>query len=211
MADNKIELIEMEKLILSSYEAVVSGIVDYLGSGFEAFLYSVEDIEKPIYSSVNMRGRTDSIKLPADKLSPEIKDKNFVATAEDGENYKCSLMPIKAQDKLIAYLLITFRLDTPVYKMFPRLPYDFESKQQVLSETFADSIGDILDKTVKEVKDMVLADNNISNGRKKRMIIKELHSRGIFNIKDSVSRVTVLLNVSRNTVYMYLREIEAEE
>ena len=50
---------------------------------------------------------------------------------------------------------------------------------------------------------------NVSN--KNKIIIYKLDDYGIFNIKDSIPKVADLLEISKNTVYMHLRNKPASE
>ena len=50
-----------------------------------------------------------------------------------------------------------------------------------------------------------MEDISITASNKNKMIVYLLDDYGIFNIKDAVIKVASLLNISKNTVYMHLR------
>lgn len=72
-------------------------------------------------------------------------------------------------------------------------------------ETFADKVEETIEKAVRQVKKAVYEDAQISLHNKNKEIISQLSRRGIFNLKDAVSQVADLLGLSKNTVYLHLR------
>ena len=46
-----------------------------------------------------------------------------------------------------------------------------------------------------------------SHSNKNKEIIRKLYDKGIFQIKDSVPKIADELNISKNTVYLHLRNL----
>ncbi len=44
---------------------------------------------------------------------------------------------------------------------------------------------------------------------KNRQIVLNLYEKGIFDIKDAINRVADRLNISKHTVYLYIRQFKA--
>jgi len=57
----------------------------------------------------------------------------------------------------------------------------------------------------------VLNDFSVSPQNKNKEIIIQLYQRGIFNIKDAVLKVASLLGISKNTVYLHIRNLKEQE
>ncbi|MFA0120918.1 helix-turn-helix domain-containing protein, partial [Vibrio sp. 10N.261.48.A2] len=55
------------------------------------------------------------------------------------------------------------------------------------------------------------ADKSVSNNTKNRQIVMELYDKGIFDIKDAINRVAERLNISKHTVYLYIRQRKTED
>ncbi|QOR01452.1 helix-turn-helix transcriptional regulator [Campylobacter sp. 2014D-0216] len=72
-------------------------------------------------------------------------------------------------------------------------------------ETLSHSIEDILAENI----DLKYLNSGYSlSTEQKDEIIKKLHSKGIFNIKGSISIVAKLLNISEPSVYRYLQKLK---
>ena len=56
-----------------------------------------------------------------------------------------------------------------------------------------------------KIRDEVFSDKNIPLNNKNKEIIFRLSNCGIFNLKDSVVLVAEQLGISKNTVYLHLR------
>ena len=46
----------------------------------------------------------------------------------------------------------------------------------------------------------------MANNAKNRFIVTQLFEKGIFDIKDSINLVADKLNISKHTVYLYIRQ-----
>ena len=60
---------------------------------------------------------------------------------------------------------------------------------------------------LEEVKKIVYNDLSISASNKNKEIVSLLYQRGIFNLKDSVITISEQLGISKNTVYMHIRNL----
>jgi transposase len=48
-----------------------------------------------------------------------------------------------------------------------------------------------------------------SNNAKNRQIVLNLYEKGIFDIKDAINQVADRLNISKHTVYLYIRQFKS--
>ena len=90
------------------------------------------------------------------------------------------------------------------------------TKLNLLAEVSAVDRADFLEEndlagmTVQQVKEQVYADDAIAPSLKNRAIVSELYEKGIFSLKDSVVRIAQLLGISKNTVYLHLRNLSTQ-
>ena len=70
---------------------------------------------------------------------------------------------------------------------------------------------ELVDKTVERTIEEINADKSVSNNTKNRQIVMELYAKGIFDIKDAINRVADRLNISKHTVYLYIRQRKTED
>ena len=79
-----------------------------------------------------------------------------------------------------------------------------------VTETFASNVDEMILSTLEYVKNEVYEDSSISYSNKNKAIISQLYDRGIFQIKDSVPKIADELNISKNTVYLHLRNLSPQ-
>lgn len=74
---------------------------------------------------------------------------------------------------------------------------------------FASSVEDLVTQTLEFTIEEVNADRNVSNNAKNRQIVLNLYEKGIFDIKDAINQVADRLNISKHTVYLYIRQFKS--
>ena len=74
-----------------------------------------------------------------------------------------------------------------------------------VTETFASNVDDMILSTLEHARRQVYQDMSILSSNKNKAIINLLYDKGIFQIKDAVPNVADLLGISKNTVYLHLR------
>ncbi|MBR0418222.1 MAG: helix-turn-helix domain-containing protein [Erysipelotrichaceae bacterium] len=70
---------------------------------------------------------------------------------------------------------------------------------------FPQNPEELICQTLEEERTAVLADNTILPSNKNKIIIERLYEKGIFQLKDSVFKVEELMGISKNTIYMHIR------
>lgn len=73
---------------------------------------------------------------------------------------------------------------------------------------FASSVDELVAQTLEYTIEEVNADRTVSNNAKNRQIVFTLHEKGIFDIKDAINQVADRLNISKHTVYLYIRQFK---
>ena len=72
-------------------------------------------------------------------------------------------------------------------------------------ENFAADAKELIVSALEPVRARVMADDSILPSNKNKAIVEELDQKGMFRLKDSVVFVAEQLGISRNTIYMHLR------
>lgn len=75
------------------------------------------------------------------------------------------------------------------------------------NETFVDNPNDGIKEAYERVHSIIEANDSISISQKNKEMIMLLKQYGVFKIKNAVSIVADLMEISKNTVYMHLRNI----
>lgn len=216
MSHYHIVLTEKEKLILSSYKVLVDGLADYLGNGYEIILHSLEDMEKSVIKIVNghYTGRTEGSPITNFALSmlETLKKNNdkkalsYFNRDKNGVMMKSTTIPITGEgDRIIGLLCINFYTNLPLSEVLAKfMPNDSNLH---IAESFSDNIDDVIISALEEARTKVLSNPNISTSNRNKEIISLLYEKGIFNLKDSVVKVASFMGISKNTVYLHLRNI----
>ncbi len=215
---NKQELIlsDIDRLILNSYKTVLEGLADYLGQGYELVLHSLENLENSVICIINGHhtGRQEGAPITDLALSmlKEIsKGQNdyttYFSKNKKGEPLKSSTIALRGENgRIIGLLCMNFYMNTTMFDFLSSLtPNASETFHYTIKENFAENSDEIIKDTLEKVKQQVYADQSITTANKNKTIVCTLDNYGIFNIKDSVIKIADLLNISKNTVYMHLR------
>lgn len=208
-----------DRAIMESYKTTLDGLAEYLGSGYELVLHSLEDLEHSAVKVINgyHTGRREGAPITELALSMlERMRRNqgqadsicYTGTNKDGHPLRSTTIAIRGSGRrIIGLLCINFYLDTP----FSEFVNAFYTAPQSKAETYVQDTGEMIraavENAIRTVESQGLADSPARN----REIVAQLYAAGIFNIKDAVNRVASALGISRNTVYLHLRNLRGEE
>lgn len=218
-------LTAVDKAILESYETTVLNLGEYLGDGYEIILHSLENLHHSVIQNVNghYSGRANGAPitdLALSMLSKIEQDQNhgnicYLNRSKSGVPLRSSTIPIFGEHKrIIGLLCINFYTDIPFSSVLKKFSFDSSLMPPVspeIRENFAENTDELIETALVEIKSTVMNDLTISSQNKNKEIILELYHRGIFNIKDSVIKVASLLGISKNTVYMHIRNLKSRE
>ncbi|MCI9431028.1 MAG: hypothetical protein HFF70_01180 [Oscillospiraceae bacterium] len=209
-----VELTPMDRDIINSYRQMLAGLSDYLGSGYEIVLHSLEDLNHSVISIYHGEHTGRKEGAPITDLALEMLEKlrktkgssyvSYFSQNRQGEPIKSSTIAVHGENnRIIGLLCINFYLNIPLSQFMQENYYVHNEADEI--ETFADKVEETIEKAVRQVKKAVYEDAQISLHNKNKEIISQLSRRGIFNLKDAVSQVADLLGLSKNTVYLHLR------
>lgn len=208
--------------ILESYKHMLSGLGEYLGIGYEVILHSLENLDHSVIKIVNghYSGRKEGAPITDFALSmlkkiQENKDYSpiiYLNKDKKSTVLKSTTIPIVGEKKkIIGLVCINFYTDVPLYNLLSSFMTidNYTNPEPIYQETFSENIDDVIVSALTVAKEEVYNDYNITSQNKNKEIIVLLYEKGIFNIKDAVIKVAELLNISKNTVYMHLRNIKS--
>lgn len=204
--------------ILKSYEAVVDGLAMLIGSHCEIVLHSLEDLKCSAVRIANGEHTGRKVGSPITDLALRMlhdmhgADSNvsraYFTRAKSGVLMKSVTIAIRnRQQRVIGLLCINMNLDVP----FSQIMSTFmppEMQQVDSNVNFASSVDDLVMQTLEFTIEEVSADRNVSNNAKNRQIVLNLYEKGIFDIKDAINQVADRLNISKHTVYLYIRQFK---
>lgn len=212
-----IALSDIDRAILESYKDLCDGLADYLGDGYEFVLHSLENLDQSVIKIINgsYTGRKEG--SPITDLALQMLEKvnehpygghiSYCTKNKKGDPLHSCTISIKGEhQRIIGLLCINFYLNTPLYKFLGNL-LDHEKTDQHPSkpENFVDNTTELIRDAVCQIRDEVMADLNITHQSKNKEIIARLSDRGIFKLKNSVLQCSEILGITKNTVYMHLR------
>lgn len=220
-----LKLTAADRAILQSYAAMVPNLGEYLGEGYEIILHSLENLQHSVIQNVNghYSGRANGAPitdLALSMLSKIEQDKShanicYMNRSKSGVPLRSSTIPIFGENnRIIGLLCINFYTDLPFSSVLKKFSFESSTIQPVspeIRENFAENADELIETSLAEIKNTIMNDLSVSSQNKNKEIIIELYSRGIFNIKDSVIKVAALLGISKNTVYMHIRNLKSKE
>ncbi len=215
-----INLTARERAILDSYAHMIEGLAAYLGSGYEIALHSLESFEHSVIKIINgyHTGRSEGAPITDLALSMLSQLEQQTGTPHAivyhtrnrrGDPLRSTTIPIlSGGDRIIGLLCINFYLNTPLCDVL-NIVWPDEQKNEALlqQETFAEDAEDLITAQLHEIATVVRLDPEISATLKNKEIVRRLNARGVFGLKGSVDLVAAQLGISRNTVYLHLRNI----
>ncbi len=209
-----VELTKTDLCILDSYTCLAKGLSEYLGTGYEIVVQSLGNPDEGVICIMNGHYTGRKIGAPITDFALEMFERikshdgtpyaTYFTENKNGEPIRSTTIAIHGENhRGIGFICINFFLNLPL-ATFIRENY-FSEHLRVFSETFAENSREIIEKQVVKIRDEVFSDKNISLNNKNKEIIFRLSNCGIFNLKDSVVLVAEQLGISKNTVYLHLR------
>ena len=204
-------------MILESYKILVDGLSAYLGEGYEIILHSLEDLDHSVIKIINGHYTERCEGAPITDLAlTMLEDLNRRSSLEvkayfnhkSGKTLKSVTIPVVGeQRRIIGLLCINFHMEISVFNFLTQfLPN--EASNISSSETFNKNADGLLISALEDAKAQIYGDKSVNASNKNKEIIRLLYQRGIFNIKDAVASVAEDLGISKNTVYLHLRNIQ---
>ena len=195
---------------------MIQGLACYLGNGYELVLHSLESFEHSVICIINGEHTGRKVGAPITDLALNMLDEiskgqddyiTYFSKNRKGEPLKSTTIAIRGErGRIIGLFCINFYMNTSIHDILQTmLPISQLSSINTPKENFAENSDELIETALDAVKNEVYADQTISASNKNKHIVYQLDERGIFNIKDAVVKVAALLGISKNTVYMHIR------
>ncbi len=215
---NTIKLTKSDRVILESYKGMLDGLAEYLGPGYEILLHSLESFEHSAIKVINghYTGRSEGAPITdlALRMLEEIqrsgdvhKSLTYFTKNQTGAPIRSTTIPITGEnDKLIGFICINFYMDISFHTFMDSFLH-MNNPEQTAVETFAVSAEEQLQQAVEAAKQAAMKDTSIPATQKNKHIITDLYQQHLFQLKNAPDIVAKLLGISKNTVYMHLRNL----
>ena len=219
MLTDKRPFTDEDRVILNSYMAVVDGVSALIGRHCEIVLHSLEDLEHSAIYIANGHNTNRRVGAPLTDLalkslhnmqSESVSEPYFTRAKSNGLMKSVTIAIRNQSQRIIGLLCININLDVPVSEFVQALlPSSAQGERSAVN--FASSVEDLVAQTIEKTVEEITTDLNVANHNKNRQIVASLYEKGIFDIKDAINLVAERLNISRHTVYLYIRQIKQEQ
>ncbi|AAK03434.1 TPA: transcriptional regulator [Pasteurella multocida] len=218
MLTDKQPFTEEDKTILHSYRAVVDGVSALIGRHCEIVLHSLEDLEHSTICIANGHNTNRQIGSPLTDLAlkslhnmqtDSVSKPYFTRAKNQGLMKSVTIAIRNKRQRIIGLLCININLDVPVSE-FMQAFMPTQAEAEASSVNFASSVEELVAQTVEKTIEEVTADRLVANNNKNRQIVISLYEKGIFDIKDAINLVAERLDISRHTVYLYIRQLKQD-
>ncbi len=224
MDESVVDLTPADRLILESYCEFCEGLSEYIGEGYEIILHSLENLDHSAIKVINgyHTGRTEG--APITNLALSLLNKirtegnvyySYFSANPKGEPLKSSTIPIFGENhRIIGLLCMNFYLNTPfsdIIAAFTPPAGHMDSMPESQAELYMNDATDLINETIIKMRNVVLDDPTVCASNKNKEIICRLHEQGLFNLKNSIVKCAKVLGISKNTVYMHIRNLNRKE
>ena len=224
--ESYLRLSEVDKQILNSHALMLDGLGNCLGSTHEVILHSLENLESSAIKVINghFSNRKEGAPITdmALKMLSQVESEHDYAVKpyynknQKGVILKSSTIPVIGEnDRIIGLICINMHLEMPLIDylqdLLPSGQQNDMSQELKNSEHFSDNIDELITTSLTKVKQAVESDPNVSHLNQNKEIVIRLYDQGIFNLKDSVIKIADRLGISKNTIYLHIRNHKKEE
>ncbi|MDY4280302.1 helix-turn-helix transcriptional regulator [[Pasteurella] aerogenes] len=218
MLTDKRPFTEEDRTILNSYVAVVEGVSALIGNHCEIVLHSLEDLERSAICIANGHNThrqvgspiTDFALKSLHNMKTESVSKPYFTRAKGNGLMKSVTIAIRNKSqRIIGLLCININLDVPA-SQFLQAFMPTPEQDEASAVNFASSVEELVTQTIEQTVEEITADRKVANNNKNKQIVISLFEKGIFDIKDAINLVADRLNISRHTVYLYIRQIKQD-
>ncbi len=218
-------LTEADRSILDSYCVFAEGLCSYLGKAYEVVVQSFGEGDPFILRSIN-GGLTSKItdgmlpdtlynaveQLQTHHKRGELPYTESFAVRPDGRKTKfTSIGIVGSENKLIGMLNINFWIDAPFSDVVRTFAYPgfLDTASLPLRGSDSSQYNVALKQEVERIKDDVMADPSIPSKFKRKEIVRRLNDAGVFKVKNAIQICADTLDITIATIYMHIRNLEA--
>ena len=195
------------------YEPMIQAVVALFHPFIEAAVHDLEEGKVvAIYHNLSQRKVGD--RSPLKELKVDTKDfpdyfEPYYKKNWDGRPLKCTSITLRDKKGKAAYL-ICLNVDTSfvqdahrLLEAYLRTPAEAENP----IELFGAQCEEQATALIQQVLDEKHLSLNFLNREQKRDVVRQLYQKGIFNYKSAAPFIAKKLNISRASVYNYIKLI----
>jgi predicted transcriptional regulator YheO len=209
----------IDDILLESHKAAMEALSEYLGEAYEIVLHDLRKLDSSVIKIFNgfHSGRKEGSPITDFALSMlKNMDENgkerfrvYYSKSKFGKPVRSTTMIISGEGgKPIGMVCFNLYLDSPISSFFRGIIT--ENKTDYVNEHFISSSDELIMNALEESKALINADKLIPASLKNKEILRSLYAQGIFNIKKSIDIAAKTLELSKNTVYLHIREFEKQ-
>lgn len=214
---------EEDHQTLKSFYGVIDGIATLFGKQCEVILHSLENVDRSVIKIANggNTGRVEGAPITdlALKMLQDISAQNkqcskaYFTKTKDGSVMRSMTILIRNKlDRVIGLICININLGSSFLDFVQELlPSANLAEEEHSSENFATTVEELVGRSVEQTIMDVNNRTDIANNAKNKHIVISLHQQGIFDIKDAINMVADKLNISKHTVYLYIRQLKSDD
>jgi len=206
------------KQIFSNLRRVADAVHALFGPDCEVVIHDLSDLQKSlVYMQGDVTGR--KIGAPATdlltKLLQQAPDKgdhlhNYKSVTSDGRCLKSATTIIKdSRGESVAAICInldTTRYFNAIQALLPFI-HDLETGKYPSKENFAQSPGDTIKALFVQAVEEIGVQPSAMSIEEKTRFVEKMKQSGVFQFKGAVEQVAGLMDVTKCTVYNYLKKI----
>ncbi len=211
---------QQERQLLDLYGSLVEGLAEMFGKHCEVVLHSLEDSDHSVLKIVNgaLSGRQAGAPMTeqTQQLLHELERQGAAQTrftqSRIGTPVKSSTQLLRnLQGDTIGLLCINLHLGAPFHELMADFMPKVAERAEVSPENFNNNVEELVTLTVERTIEAINADAQVANNAKNKQIVTILFEKGIFDIKDAIAMVSEKLNISKHTVYLYIRQKKRDD
>ena len=219
--DGRVRLSAQDWAVLRRFEPVVDGFGQLLGSNCEIVLHALEDTSKSVIKIANGRVTGRALGSPmtdfgleimhnADKIESDVVGVYHTKSNRGTPLKSVTVLIRNPRGKPIGMLCINMDLAVPLADFARELLSSSQPATETTIEHFPLNATDLISSTLEEALAEAGRWGRLSARERNKLVVAQLHSRGVFGVKGAVDIVARKMGISRYTVYNYLREARVD-
>jgi len=210
-----------EEMVFSTLERIADAIAKTFPRNCEAVVHDLSDPQRSVrFIAGNVTRRkagapiTDLVVRALHQEGRNIADRfSYKTMTKDGRELKSSTVFFRdLKGQVIGAFCINFDMTdylnaTHALEVFTATGGDFDGNGKV--ETFASSFTETVEALFQQAVSKIGKHSSSMSTEEKIRLVQELARNGVFQIKGAVDEVSLLMGISKYTVYSYLKRLKA--
>lgn len=216
MEHYQIILTKEDQRILDSFTPIAEGLGAYLGENCEIIIHNLEHLDASVMTIVHGHHSGRKVGAPISDFTlsllhrmledTSLRHISYFAKNKRGETFKAFTAAILGEnERIIGLFCINLYLSASVLSLMQNFYPQAQNDTEHVSEIFVENTEELMLSSLENAKKEVYGNPAISSSNKNKEIIYLLAQKGIFNLKDAVIFIAEHMGISKNTVYMHLR------